>query len=152
MISEIVKRILIGVIATVLFSVTLAVILYEPVSNRQPNSSYNSLSGIFTMYAIFSGPVFVIAGVISSFVIDKMSSKHQHYSIRKRYFRKSIWYIFAGVVSTLIFLFILSNGSIVYNLMTFYFLSLGIIASLLYYHLQIIWHFFFNKRSTLLVE
>ncbi|RDW17723.1 hypothetical protein [Oceanobacillus chungangensis] len=152
MINEIGKRILIGVIATVLFSVSLAIFAYEPVSNRQPNSSYTSLAGLFTIYAIFSGPVFIIAGVIWSFVIDKVSVKHQHYPRLKRYLRKSIWYISAGVVSTLIFLFILSNGAIVYNSETFGFLSLGIIASLIYYHLQIIWQFLFNKRSGLLIK
>ncbi|SES45021.1 hypothetical protein [Psychrobacillus sp. OK032] len=152
MIKELIKRILIGVIATVLFSGLLAIFSYEPVSNRQPNSSYTSLSGLFTIYAIYSGPVFIVAGVIWSFIIDKMNVKHQHYSRSRRYFRKSIWYILAGIISTLIFLFILSNGAILYNSETFGFLSLGIIASLLYYHLQIIWQFVFNKRSSFLVE
>ena len=151
MINEIIKRILIGVIATCLFSVLLAIFAYEPVSNRQPNSSYTSLSGLFTIYAIYSGPVFIIAGVIWSFVIDKMSVKHQHNSRSKRYFSKFIWYMLAGIISTWIFLFILSRGAIVYNSETFGFICLGIIASLIYYHLQIIWQLLLNKRSGLLV-
>jgi cytochrome bd-type quinol oxidase subunit 2 len=152
MVSEIVKRILIGVIATVLFCVSLAIFAYTPVSNREPNSSYTSLPQLFTIYAIFSGPVFIIAGVIWSFVIDKISVKHQHYSRGKRYLRKFIWYVLAGIVSTLIFLFIISNGDIVYNSETFSFLSVGIIASLLYYHLLIISHFLFNQRRGLFVK
>ncbi|WP_277587374.1 hypothetical protein [Psychrobacillus antarcticus] len=150
--NEIVKRILIGVIATVLFCVSLAIFAYTPVSNREPNSSYSSLPQLFTIYAIFSGPVFIIAGVICSFVIDKISVKHQHYSKGKRYLRKLIWYILAGVVSTLIFLFIISNGDIVYNSDTSSFLSVGIIASLLYYHLLIISHFSLNQRRGLFVK
>ncbi len=150
--NEIVKRILIGVIATVLFCVSLAIFAYTPVSNREPNSSYSSLPQLFTIYAIISGPVFIIAGVICSFVIDKISVKHQHYSKGKRYLRKLIWYILAGVVSTLIFLFIISNGDIVYNSDTSSFLSVGIIASLLYYHLLIISHFLLNQRRGLFVK
>jgi len=152
MVSEIVERILIGVIATVLFCVSLAIFAYTPVSNREPNSSYTSLPQLFTIYAIFSGPVFIIAGVIWSFVIDKISVKHQHYSSGKRYLRKFIGYILAGIVSTLIFLFIISNGDIVYNSETFSFLSVGIIASLFYYHLLIISHFLFNQKRGLFVK
>ncbi|MCG7344877.1 hypothetical protein MHZ92_12085 [Sporosarcina sp. ACRSL] len=148
MVNEIVKRILIGVIATVLFCVSIAIFAYTPVSNREPNSSYISLTGIFVIFATYSGPVFIIAGVIWSFVIDKISVKYQLDSRGKRYLRKFIWYILAGIVSTLIFLFIISNGDIVYNTETFSLLSVGIIASLLYYHLQIIMQPLFNKRSS----
>src|SRR3954449_3280349 len=108
MVSEIVKRILIGVIATLLFCILLAIFAYTPISNREPHSSYISLSGLIIIYATFSGPVFIIAGVIWSFVIDKISVKHQHYSRGKRYLRKLSWYILAGIVSTLIFLFVIS--------------------------------------------
>lgn len=146
MVSDIVKRILIGVIATVLFCVSLAIFAYTPVSSREPNSSYTSLSQLLIIYAIFSGPVFIIAGVFWSFAIDKINVKHQQESKSKRYLRKFIWYIFAGIVSTLIFLLILSNGAIVYNSETLSFLVVGIIGSLLYYHLLIIRHFLFDQR------
>ena len=152
MVSEIVKRILIGVIVTVLFCVSLAILAYTPISNREPNSSYTSLSGLFIIYATFSGPVFIIAGVICSFVIDKIGVKHKHYSRGKRYLEKFIWYFLAGIVSTFIFLFIILNGDIVYKSETFGFLSVGIIASPLYYHLQIIRQFLFNKRSGFFVK
>ena len=147
MVIEVAKRILIGIMATVLFCVLLAIFAYTPVSNREPNSSYTSLPQLFTIYAIFSGPVFIIAGVIWSLVIDKISVRYQHYSRGKRYSRKFIWYILAGIVSTLIFLFIIS-GSIVYNSETFGFIAIGIFASLLYYHLQIIRELLFKKRTS----
>lgn len=152
MISELVKRLLIGVIATVLFCVSLAIFTYTPVSNRQPNSSYTSLTGLFIIYATFSGPVFIISSVIWSFVIDKISLNHQHYPRGKRYWRKFTLYILAGLISTSIFLFVISSGSIVYNSETFGYLSVGIIASLVYYHLQIIRQFLFTKRSGIFVE
>lgn len=152
MVSEIVKRILIGGIATFLFCASLAIFAYTPVSNREPNSSYTSLTGLFIIYATFSGPVFIIAGVIWSFIIDKIGMKYQYYSRGKRYLKKFIWYILAGIVSTLIFLFIISDKDIVYNSETFGFLSVGIIASLLYYHLQIIRQSLFSKRSGLFVK
>ncbi|MDI2589098.1 hypothetical protein OR571_18840 [Psychrobacillus sp. NEAU-3TGS] len=143
MTHEIVKRILIAVISTVLFSISLAIFVYTPASNREPDSSYNSLLGLFTIYALFSGPVFVIAGIIWSFIFDKISRKYLTRS--KRYFTKFILYIIAGLGSTVIFLFIISNGKIISNTETFSFLLLGIIASLLYYHLLIIWQFLFKK-------
>ncbi|MEK3765526.1 MULTISPECIES: hypothetical protein [unclassified Solibacillus] len=137
MVSEIGKRILVGVIATFIFCVALAIIAYTPVSNREPNTAYISLTGLFIIYAIYSGPVFIIAGVIWSFVIDKISVKHENYSRSKKYLSKFICYILAGIVSTLIFLFIITTGDISYNSDTLGILAVGIIASLLYYHLQL---------------
>lgn len=125
MVSEIVKRILIGVIATVLFCVSLSIFMYTPVSNREPNTAYTSLAGLFIIYATFSGPVFIIAGVIWSFVIDKISVKHRHSSRGKRYLRKIIWYILAGIVSTMIFLFLFQMAilCIVQKYLVFYLLE-----------------------------
>lgn len=145
MVSEIGKRILVGVIATFIFCVALAIFAYTPVSNREPNTAYISLTGLFIIYAIYSGPVFIIAGVIWSFVIDKISVKHENYTRGKKYLSKSICYILAGIVSTLIFLFIITTGDISYNSDTFVILAVGIIASLLFYHLQLIGQYFANQ-------
>ncbi|MFJ8063704.1 hypothetical protein ACIQYS_03655 [Psychrobacillus sp. NPDC096426] len=149
MLVEIVKRILIGIVATALLSISIAVFAYEPISNRQPNTSYTSLSGLFIIYTTYSGPILIIAGVIWSFIIDNLCVKYQKQFGSIRYFINLVCYILAGVVSTIIFLLILSNGAVEFNSETINFMGLGIIASLIYYHILVIWRSFFNKWGLL---
>lgn len=132
MLLEIIKRILVGIIATVLFSISLTFFSF------QPSEASTSFFGLFLLFAIFSGPVFIIAGVICSIIIDILCSKYLH---------ALVWYVFAGIVSAIAFLLVVLGNSFEMTKETLSLLGWGIIASLLYYHILIIWKTRFFKRS-----
>lgn len=133
MLLEILKRILVGIIATVLFSISLAFFSF------QPKEASTSFFGLVLLIAIFSGPVFIIAGVICSVIIDMLCTKYLH---------AFIWYIIAGIVSSIAFLLFVIGNSFEMTKETLILFGYGIIGSLLYYHLLIIWkNRFFKRRS-----
>ncbi|MEK4486020.1 hypothetical protein MHH81_10575 [Psychrobacillus sp. FSL H8-0484] len=135
---EVVKRILIGIIATVIFSFSLAVFTVVPFLNGESNTFGFSLPAYFIIFCIFSGPVFIIAGFICSFIIDTLCTKYLH---------ALIGYIIAGKITAIVILYFNLGGPLPLNADTFSFLVLGILASLLYYHIFIIWRTRFFKRS-----
>lgn len=137
MTNEIIKRILIGIMGTVIFSILLAIFAYEPTTNRQPNSNYTSLPGLFIIYATYSGPFYIIAGIFWSLIIDKYISNLQQLNWAK-YWKKFFAYIFAGLISSLALI-------IIYNFETNHYFYLGIIASLIYYHIIIIWEYYYKN-------
>jgi len=138
MLVEVVKRILIGIIATVIFSFSLAVFTVVPFLSAELNTYGLSLSAYFIIYCIFTGPVFIIAGFICSFIIDILCNQYLH---------AVICYIIAGKITAIVILFFNLGGPLPLNADTFRFLVLGILASLLYYHIFIIWRTRFFKRS-----
>lgn len=141
-VDDLAHRFLLAIIASVVLSLSLAAIQYTPVSQRVPDSLYTSFFGLFMIYLIFAGPVYLTAGVLFSSIID-LITKQKGIETLSMYFMYIGWYSFAGILSTLLLLFFLHVPDLIESLK---FNILGIIASLLYFHFSLLWRNVFKRK------
>jgi Na+/serine symporter len=133
---ELLRKIIIAVASIVIFSLTFALINYVPKAEQQSNAYYMSLFEIIFIYALYSAPVFILGGIPCSIIIDKINKKSKFTSKFGSYIFNFVLYVLAGVITTFIFGMILSKGSWYFNFM---FLVLGSCASLLFYHISLLY-------------
>jgi len=66
---------MIAVVSTVIFSLFFGFIQYVPKEEQEPNVLYMSFVDIISACAIFSAPVFLLGGIPSSMLIDKINKR-----------------------------------------------------------------------------
>ncbi len=116
-------------------------------SEREPNVYYNPLWSTALLFAMYSLPVYLIGGILSSYLIDKLVGQKTFDSKWKRYLTKLVIYGVLGIVVAFIFLMILTIAEsetylIAGSLLNF--MTLGLVASLIFYHVSLI---FRKKRK-----
>ena len=133
--GSILRKFIIAVVSAVIFSLFFAFIQYVPKDEQEPNVLYMSFFEIISASAIYSAPVFILGGIPSTILIDKINKRWAFSSRLSFYFLNFVLYLIAGIITTGIFVLILSKGSWHFNVMFF---VLGSLASLLFYHISLI--------------
>ncbi|PSL43240.1 hypothetical protein B0H94_11164 [Salsuginibacillus halophilus] len=82
---------------------------------------------IFVMYFIYSLPVFIVGGTIASYVVNKWFNG---------YFIKLVIYSLSGVIFNVFIYVAIINNYPINDI--FYYLILGVLAAVIYYHVLII--------------
>ncbi|MDQ0159485.1 hypothetical protein [Alkalibacillus salilacus] len=136
-----IKKIIIALLSTVLFSFLMAYLNHVPMSEREPNVYYNPLWSTALLFAMYSLPVYLIGGISSSYLIDKLVRQKTFDSKWKRYLTEFVIYGVLGIVVAFIFLMILTITESETHLITgslLNFMTLGFVASLIFYHVSLI--------------
>ncbi|OUQ86500.1 hypothetical protein B5G50_21445 [Brevibacillus brevis] len=134
-----IRKILIALVSSVIFCLSLAFLNYTPEIDREPNVQYFSFVSLVMIYLIYATPVYLLLGVPSSLVIDIIKRKIKISNSLFKYVFEVVVYLISGILATFIFLLVLSGGKILLDLTnTRGFFQLGAMASLLYYHIYII--------------
>lgn len=69
------KRIIVGLLSTLIFSIVMAYVSYTPIADQEANSWYESFGSLFQVYLIFSLPAYLLGGIPISLFIDKRVKK-----------------------------------------------------------------------------
>lgn len=80
-----IRKIIIALISTVLFSLLMAYLNYVPISERELNVYYNPLWSTAILFSMYSLPVYLIGGISSSYLIDKLVAQKTFHSRWSRY-------------------------------------------------------------------
>lgn len=134
--SEIMKRILTAVLSTFLFSTLLAWVSYTPSVQREPNVYYFGFLETFFLVVIYAGPVYFLAGIPLSIIIDELIGKTKSNSRWTKYFFGLGLYSLVGVLVGFIFPILFTEnidlqGIIPYSIY-------GCIAANFYYHVVLL--------------
>lgn len=140
LLNDLTNRFILAIIAAGILSLLLAAIQYIPTSQREPDSLYTTFLGLFVIYMIYAGPVYRTAGVIFSFIIDRLFIKQKEIPPLSTYFMYIGWYSIAGIFSALLVGLFLHIPD---PIETFRLIILCIIGAILYFHLN-----FLFRRST----
>ncbi|WP_438317071.1 hypothetical protein [Sporosarcina sp. FA9] len=130
------KRFLIAVLSIVLFATLLAWVSYTPSVQREPNVYYFGFLETSFFVVIYAGPVYFLAGIPLSVLIDKLIGKTKSNSRWTRYFVGLGLYSSIGAFVGFIFPILLTEnidwrGIISYSLY-------GCIAANFYYHVLLL--------------
>jgi hypothetical protein len=134
--KTILKKLMIAIIASLILSVSISSYSYIPVAKQQPGTIYWSFLGLIIIFLIYSAPVYILGGIPFSILIDIILSKLKKVGSIVRYLISVLLYGLAGVLSTLVLLFIVSNGKSINEGIYLYYI--GIVAAELYLHLSIL--------------
>ncbi|MDC3414745.1 hypothetical protein [Terrihalobacillus insolitus] len=142
-----IKRIVVALISTAIFSLLMAYVNYVPISEREANVLYTPLWSTAMIYTLYSLPVYLIGGIPSSLLIDKLVGQKTFNKKITLYLTKFGLYGVFGIVAAFLFLMVLAIGEsetylISNHLLTY--MTLGLIASLIYYHISLL---FFKKQE-----
>ncbi len=134
--SEMMKRFLIAVLSIVLFATLLACVSYTPSVQREPNVYYFRFLETFFLVVIYAGPVYFLAGIPLSIIIDELIGKTKSNSRWTRYFFGLGLYSLVGAFVGFIFPILLTEnidwrGIIPYSIY-------GCIAANFYYHVLLL--------------
>jgi len=80
------KRLLTVVLSVVFFATIFSWVSYVPSSQREPNVYYFGFLETFTFVIIYAGPIYFLAGLPLSIVIDKLMDKSNRKSKWAKYF------------------------------------------------------------------
>ena len=83
---KILEKVLVSVLSTLILSLLLAIIVYTPEVERMANVYYEPFYGLFIIYFIYSLPVYVVGGVLYSFIVDKSLNRIQFQNKLPKYF------------------------------------------------------------------
>ncbi|MBM7569911.1 hypothetical protein [Aquibacillus albus] len=112
------RRLIVSLLSTVIFSLILAYMMFTPVSERNPDSWYDSFGAPIPILLLITGLAYLVGGIPISIFIDKNVEKE---------IIKLIFYLIAGFivgVLTITIVSLLSGGPI-----TFSFFAFGIYGS-----------------------
>jgi hypothetical protein len=129
----------VALISSIFFCFILTAWQYIPMSERQPNTYYFSFSELMIIYLLYATPVYLLGGIPSSIIIDKINQRKIFSSVIKVYFFNISLYALAGIITGFLFLIIISKGQIFSE--AFHigpFLVISAIASLLFFHVSIV--------------
>jgi hypothetical protein len=134
-----IRRIISGLLSSVIFCSTLALGAYVQGPHRGPDTYNSEPSEMMVLYLIFATPVFLLGGIPCSILIDHMSRRIRGISRFQLYLLNLMLYALAGVLMLWLFFLILTKGHMTLQPYTFSgFLEMGIIPSLLFYHLHLL--------------
>ena len=134
-----IRRFLSSIIATIIFSIILSLIITEG----------RSLAFTF-MIIQFSVLAFLIGGIPSSFIIDKLVHQRYYNAKISVYIVKFIFYGIAGIVIGLILYFILlilENEMYLFGTYALQYLLYGLLAALIFYHCDLILKLIINNKK-----
>lgn len=138
-----------AILSSVLFCLSLAWLNHIPEPERHPGTLYSSFFDTMMIYMIYATPVYVIGGVPCSILIDLIQKKINLSQKFANYLWGIVAYTVAGLVTTFLFLLVLSGGKVVGELQDNQrFFLCGAIASLVYYHVYLAMNFLMKKRSS----
>lgn len=69
------RRIIVALLSAIIFTLILSYISYTPVTEREPNTWYESFGSFVQIYLLFSVPAYLLGGVPISLYIDKHVKK-----------------------------------------------------------------------------
>ncbi len=124
------RNLIIALSSSVVFSLILTLFSYTPVLNRFPNSDYPSLGNYLVLFLLYSIPVYIVASFIFGYIIKILNRK---FNTNNKYSLNLIWYGGAGIITGVTFLFFTKGDFYILP-----FLILCIAASLIFYHLSIL--------------
>ncbi|MGR9527499.1 hypothetical protein ACSS31_27860 (plasmid) [Priestia megaterium] len=130
--------------STIFFSTAYGIINLTPKSEQEPNIYYFGFTDTFVFTFIYTFPVYIVVGIIFSYLIDMMANKMQ---TTKVYVSKLAMYSLVGVIPALAFYFLFTGIKLDYRLL-FSFLALGIFASNTFYHVLLLINGLLNKQKT----
>lgn len=136
------KKILIAVLSTLIFSLGFAFLVYVPSSEQHAGVGYSSFIGLFIIYLIYSAPIYLIGGTLYSYFVDVCFDKIHFNNKLLKYIIYFFIYIAGGVlvVGLLLIIIFLVDGHLADLLISRVFL-VGSLASLLFFHVSLV----FNK-------
>jgi len=133
------RKIMVAILSSILFCLALAWFSYSPAREGEPGVYHWSYLSLFMLYMIYAAPVYLLGGVPCSLLIDRLIKKLGEANQVIDYFRCLSAYLLAGLLTTYLFLVILSDGDLfVWKAGNNGFYGLGMIASVLYYHVLIV--------------
>lgn len=134
-----IRKIVVAIISSIILCLSFAIVKYTPAIDREPDVYYFSFFSLVMIYLIYATPVYLLGGVPSSFLIDRIKRKVQISNSLFTYFFEATAYLLFGFLTIFLFLLVLSGGKILFELAdTKGFFRLGGIASLLYYHIYLV--------------
>ncbi len=133
------EKIIISVLSTLIFSLSLAFLEYIPVTEQQTGVAYFSFKVLVIIYVIFSLPVYLIGGGLYSYFVDVYFDKVQFRNKFLKYLIEFLVYAAGGllIVGVLLAIILLVDGSIAGILISKFFI-VGALASLLFYHISLV--------------
>ncbi|MFC4404450.1 hypothetical protein [Gracilibacillus xinjiangensis] len=125
-----VKRLVVALLSTVIFSLVLAYMIYTPVSERHSNTWYDPFGAPVPTLLLITGLAYLLGGIPASLLIDKYVEKRiiklplylssgfivgiiTIISSFKTILLESLWYGIYGLVGSLIFFSIMSLFKII---------------------------------------
>ena len=138
-VNEVLRKILIAVLFTLIFSLSLAFWAYIPPSEQQAGVGYFSFIGHFIIYLIYSSPIYLIGGTLFSYFVDVCFDKIHFHNELLKYIIYFFIYIAGGVlvVGLLLIIIFLVDGNLADLLIPRFFL-IGSLASLLFFHTSLV--------------
>jgi hypothetical protein len=127
-------KVLIAILSTFLFSFIITVTGLDPMTdNYEIQSSYSPFLEKISLYIVYSLPIYLLAGIPFSYLIDKLAEKINNIYV------KIFFYILFGKLAGLIVykILLLSEFNLMWKLSIFRnYISLGIVAGLVFYILD----------------
>ncbi|MFG6146856.1 hypothetical protein [Halobacillus sp. B23F22_1] len=108
---------------------------YVPESQRNEGTYYFDFGEIVTFVFIYAGPAYLLAGLPLSYIIDKYTGRS--HGLRGYLLRLGL-YAAAGLAAGLLYAVIAFQEIPLVVPGVFYFLWLGLLASLLYFHVLLV--------------
>ena len=137
MVIQIMKKIVIALVATICLSLIMSFLGYTPANKQASNTAYLSFGGNFVLYMLFSAPVFFVVGILFSVIAD--------YKIHG-VFKTVISYLIAGgVVALLLNLFLISGKT--NSIVSFTFIATGMFGALIFYGIQVLINKLFTQPT-----
>lgn len=131
------KRIGLTALSTAIFALLLASFSFVPASQREADTYYFGFFEVFLFAVLYAGPVYFLAGIPISFLIDKKMKMLGGTSNWKRYVLHLAFYSIAGALAGIIFLVLLSLNSQPHAEELAGFALFGAAASNIYFHLSL---------------
>ncbi|WP_047979536.1 hypothetical protein [Ornithinibacillus contaminans] len=131
------RKLLSAALSTILFAIIISWIFHTPRSQQNPNDDFFGFSVLVNVILLYTGPVYFLAGIPISILIEKLVHRNYNYSRLGRYFIQLGLYSFFGVLVSSLSLIV--SFSLNFNLSDHLSLSLyGILASTIYFHLLLL--------------
>ncbi|WP_062493171.1 MULTISPECIES: hypothetical protein [Paenibacillus] len=146
------KKFVVAITAGIIFSVTLSVIDYTPLAERNENVLYYSFPGLLAMGIFYIVPFFLFLGIPISILLDNFLSKLRTNNKTRNYLLSVLFYAFGGVIVTLLLLIFIQGGR-ASSLSAFSEVLWSVIfASLLFLHLSILLDVMLKKLKSYLLN
>lgn len=76
--GNLLNRLIAALFSTVVSSLIFSIVMYTPVSQRQPNTWYDPFGSGLPVYLIIFASVYIIGGIPCSLLIDKFTKKNDY--------------------------------------------------------------------------
>lgn len=138
------KKIVTALLSIIIFGLLMGVINYLSLAEKDFTAFWLPI----LFFGMYSAPVYFIGGIPLSYLIDKLIGQKSFQSVITLYFAKFALYSVAGIVTAFVYVMIFAIAEnelylILYVLINY--LILGMIASLIYYHISLF--LYGNKES-----